>query len=209
MSKSNRVVRLGAVMLLQQDVRNFELLPYKGTVRATTFQPHKPYRQLPGTDRVVRVWEYCPPGQHEYRRCTREEIVRFEKLLGEWQTIGFIIHRTLGEVCCNDSDISETRALSTDDVARFPKHAKFLLESARQEGLSSNAFDFIAKHCVCAIRALDDGLGKTQSLSTFIGLIHTNMCADGEARQQIFADRQRSRFNWSEEALQFLESFQF
>jgi len=62
--------------------------------------PSPTYRGWPGTAVKIRVWEICPKDEPVYRRCTQEEAKKLEELLGEWKSITFFKHPTLGEVCC-------------------------------------------------------------------------------------------------------------
>lgn len=85
-----------------QTRKHYKLQSTGDRIVVRTIEPSLPSGGWPGNKATIRAWEICPFGQISYRRCTREEVIKFEKLADEWKQIRFVNHPTLGEVCEED-----------------------------------------------------------------------------------------------------------
>ena len=85
-------------LVLEQDTRHFSIPETEEQVIARTHYPSDPCGGWPGTKVVIREWLLCPKGQGIYRIANRQDILRLEKILGEWKEVGILVHPTLGEV---------------------------------------------------------------------------------------------------------------
>ena len=85
-------------LVLEQDTRHFSIPETGEEVIARTLQPSDKCGGWPGSNLVIREWMLFSKGQYFYRKANREEILRLEKVLGEWKEVGILVHPTLGEV---------------------------------------------------------------------------------------------------------------
>lgn len=61
--------------------------------------PSDPSGGWPGTKRTIREWKVCRKGKGHFDAATQEEIIKFEKILGELNRHPeFTIHPSLGLV---------------------------------------------------------------------------------------------------------------